>query len=87
MSEHTINIDNITIRLTSGWQGDPVFLARKISEQIQLQAQSLHSSNQLNLSLRGHFSGNPYRVTSQLSDQLSEKLAINKPNAISGRFR
>ena len=87
MSNSTINIDNITIRLAAGWQGDPVFLARKISEQIQLQAQDLNSSNQLSLSLRGHFGGNPHRVASQLSDQLSEKLTKNKPHSTSGRFK
>jgi hypothetical protein len=84
MSNPIINIDNITIRLTSGWQGDPAFLARKISETIQLQAQDLYSSNQLDLSLRGHFAGNPQRVASQVSDHLSEKLAKNKPHSIKG---
>ncbi|MBE9559852.1 MAG: hypothetical protein IMF15_03640 [Proteobacteria bacterium] len=82
MNNNKVTIDNLTIRLSAGWQGDPVYLARKISEQIQQQAQDLHSSNQLSLSLQGHFSGNPLRVTSQLSDKLSK----NKPRSSTRRF-
>lgn len=78
-----VNIDNINIHLLHGWQGDPVFLARKISEQIQLQSLDLHSSKQLNISLQGQFAGNPSRITSQLSDQLIK----NKPRSTSGRFK
>ncbi len=86
MNNNKITIDNLTIRLSAGWQGDPVHLARKISGQIQQQAQDLQSSNQLTLSLRGHFAGNPQRVTSQLSNQLADKLSNSKPRSSTRRF-
>lgn len=78
-----VNIDNINIHIASGWNGDPVFLARKIAAQIQQQAQDLHSSNQLNISCRGHFAGNSQRVSSQLSEQLIRQ----SPRSASRRFK
>ena len=70
MSNNTLNIDKMTIHLASGWQGDPVFLARKISEQIQLQANELHSTKQISLSIQGSFNNNPKQLAAQFNRQL-----------------
>ena len=79
-----VNIDKLTIRLPAGWQGDPVYLARKISEQIQQQAADMQSTKSMTLSLQGHYSGVANRATeqfsSQLSKQLSQQLKVGKSN-------
>lgn len=82
-SKKPVNIDNINIHIASGWKGDPVFLARKISSQIQQQALDLQSSEQLNITLRGHFAGIPQRV----SNQVSEQLIRQSPRSVSRRFK
>ncbi len=66
----TLNIDKLTIQLAAGWQGDPVFLARKISEQIQLQANQLHTEKQISISLQGQFNNNPKQLVEQFNRQL-----------------
>lgn len=70
MSSNTLNIDNLTIHMAAGWQGDPVFLARKISEQIQLQAKELNSAKQISISLQGQFNSNPKQLAEQFKRQL-----------------
>lgn len=72
-----VSIDKLTIRLPSGWQGDPVYLARQIAEQIQAQASDMQNSNRLSLSLHGEYAGVSTRVTQQFSKQLSKQLTGN----------
>ena len=67
----SVSIDKINIRLPNGWQGDPTLLARQVAEQIQQQAANLHSTKQLDLTLRGPFAGNASQVVEQLSGQLT----------------
>lgn len=81
MSKKNIIIDNLNIKLPNGWSGDPVYLARKVTEQIQRQANELQSTNNLSLSIKGSYAGNTHHVTSQLKDKLnisSENLRKNK---------
>ncbi len=77
MSDHDIIIDSLTIRLPSGWQGDPGYLSRQISEQIQSQAVQLSSCQQMSISLKGCFAGNPQRAARSFSEQLSAQLTKN----------
>lgn len=84
MSDRDIIIDSLTIRLPSGWQGDPAYLSRQISEQIQSHAMQLSSCQQMSVSLKGPFAGDPQRAAREFSGQLSAQLANNKN---SGRRR
>lgn len=84
MSANDIIIDSLTIRLPSGWQGDPVYLARKLSEQIQSQAMQLSSCQQMSVSLRGPFAGNSWRASGDFSGQLATQLE-KKKNSGPGR--
>jgi hypothetical protein len=76
--KHSINIDSLTITLASGWQGDPTYLARKISDQIRNQAAQLNSCDQMAFSLKGPFAGHAERVSDAFSSQLTSKLIPNK---------
>ena len=78
----SINIDNITIRLPAGWQGDATLLARKISEQLQTQALDLTSSKQISLSLQGHFGGNTKAVINQFSRLLKNNKTRRKARGL-----
>lgn len=73
-----VNIDSLTIRLPAGWQGDPVYLARKISEQIQQQAADMQSIKSMSLTMQGHFAGTANRVTEQFASQLSTQLSTQR---------
>ncbi|WP_198264478.1 hypothetical protein [sulfur-oxidizing endosymbiont of Gigantopelta aegis] len=79
MSQHKtaqVFIDNVTIRVPSGWQGDPNLLARKIAEQIQAQSTEIQSVKQLSLTLQGHFMVQDINaISEQLSKKLSEQLS------------
>lgn len=75
MSKKQIIINSINISVSNGWQGDPVYLARKISEQIQSQAKALHTSKEMSISLSGNYYGIASRVTNQFSEKLN---AVNK---------
>ena len=72
MKNKDIIIDNISIHLPNGWQGDPQLLARQVSDQIQKHAQthSLHSSKQIQINLQGHYAGNTNLIIPQLHKQL-----------------
>ncbi|MFT6925776.1 MAG: hypothetical protein ACJAZP_001365 [Psychromonas sp.] len=72
MANKQVNIDSLNIHLSSGWQGDPVYLARKVSEQIQLHSAQLSSSQEIRIKAQGHFSGVAARVNQQLSERLNE---------------
>jgi hypothetical protein len=78
MTKKQVNIDSVNIHLSSGWQGDPVYLARKVSEQIQLQSAQLNSCKELRLNTQGNFGGVANRVKSQLSKKLNEATAKSK---------
>jgi hypothetical protein len=71
MSKKSIIIDNISIHLPNGWQGDPQILARQVSAQIQSQANNLSSAKQISLRLKGHYAGNPQLLNSQLGEKLA----------------
>ena len=71
MSNKTIIIDNISIHLPNGWQGDPQLLAQQVSKQIQKQAHQLHSGKQIQINLQGHYAGNTNLVMPQLKKQLA----------------
>lgn len=86
MTKKQVNIDSVNIHLSSGWQGDPVYLARKVSEQIQLQSTQLSSCKELRLTTQGNFGGVANRVNSQLSDRLSEAAVMPK-NLLTGGGR
>lgn len=70
MGRPQVKIDKMTIRLTNGWQGDPVHLARKISEQVQKQASGLTAAPSIDLTLKGHFSGDARRAGRKMSERL-----------------
>lgn len=70
MKNKVIIIDNISIHLPNGWQGDPQLLARQVSEQVQKQAHNLHSSKQIQVNLQGHYASNTNLIMPQLSKQL-----------------
>ncbi|MBL4661551.1 MAG: hypothetical protein JKY19_14425 [Alcanivoracaceae bacterium] len=70
MSDNTIIIDNITIHLPNGWRGDPQLLARQVSQQIQKQAHKLHSAQQMQINLQGHYAGHANLIMPQLQKQL-----------------
>lgn len=70
MSNNTINIDKLTLRLPKGWQGDPVMLARAVADHLQNHTQHLSSHQSLNLSVKGQFNGQFNQVKSQLDQQL-----------------
>ena len=82
MSDHRVLIDQLTLRLPNGWQGDPVYLARKIAEQLQLQAEQLQPAKQLSFELHGGFAGNARAASNQLSSHL---LSLQSANAIRGQ--
>ena len=66
-------IDEVNIRLPAGWQADPVYLARKICEQIQVHASGLHSHGllgQINLVVKGEFNGNATLAAQKVSQRL-----------------
>ena len=65
-----ILIDQLNIRLPNGWQGDPVYLARKVAEQLQQQAQHLQSTKQLSFELHGAFAGSARAAGNQLASRL-----------------
>ena len=74
-----VDIERLTIRLPQGWQGDPVQLARQLAEQLQRQAADLGSARQIDLALRGPFSGVSRRAAERLGPAL--KAQIRKPRA------
>ncbi len=80
----SVIIDNLTIRLPAGWQGDPVYLARKISEQIQQQTADMQSTKSMSLTLQGHYAGSSGRVAEQFSNELfaqqSRQMKADKRN-------
>ncbi|MBC8211737.1 MAG: hypothetical protein H8E21_11805 [Gammaproteobacteria bacterium] len=82
MSDNRVLIDQLTIRLPNGWQGDPVYLARKVSEQLQQQVQQLQPAKQLSFELRGTFGGNARAVSNQLGSRL---LSLQPNRAIRGQ--
>lgn len=84
MKQKDILINKLNIHLLNGWQGDPVYLARKISEQIQRHTFELKSKKQINVSLQGDFSGVANRVNQQLSGRLRDAAARNDKNVLSG---
>jgi hypothetical protein len=84
MAKKQINIDSVNIHLSNGWQGDPVYLARKVSEQFQLQSTQLSSCKKMHLNTQGNFAGVASRVTNQLADRLSE-ITERPSNALTGR--
>jgi hypothetical protein len=63
-------IDNMTIRLPNGWNGDPVHLARAIATQLQQQAGELASAESLSLKVQSHYGGSHNRVAEQISREL-----------------
>jgi len=66
-----IIIDNLSIRLPAGWQGDTVYLARTIAEQIQQQAGELQSTKQMTIKLNGCNNAMPAgRIAEQFTAQL-----------------
>jgi len=71
MSNKDIIIDNISIHLPNGWQGDPQILAQQVSEQIQAHANNLSSTKQISLHLQGHYAGNPQLINSPLGEKLT----------------
>lgn len=77
MSDHDIIIDSLNIHLPAGWQGDPTYLARKISEQLQSQATQLSNQKQMSVSLQGHFAGNSVRAADQFSRKIVSQTAKN----------
>lgn len=84
MSQKNVIIDKLNIHVPNGWQGDAVYLARKISEQIQRQSADLTSQKQINLSLQGNYSGVASRVSRQLSDRLRQASVAQKKNSLAG---
>jgi UDP-2,3-diacylglucosamine pyrophosphatase LpxH len=70
MSREVI-IDKINIRLPKGWQGDASHLALQVAEQIQRQVADLHSVQQRDFILQGHFAGSGRRVAERLGTQLA----------------
>lgn len=73
MNVKPIIIDNITIHLPNGWQGDSILLARLISSQIQKHALDLTGCDEFSLSIRGQFAGNVNNLIPQLSKQLTQQ--------------
>ncbi len=61
----------MTLHLNKGWQGDPVYLARKIAEQVQAHASGLTSTENLDVKVQGNFSGNAARAGQELSKRLA----------------
>jgi hypothetical protein len=84
MRQKEVIIENLTIRLPNGWQGDPVLLVREISEQIQSQAHELKNTEQISLSLQGTYAGVANRVTEQLSKKLSVEFTRRNKKSSSG---
>ncbi|MBL4658871.1 MAG: hypothetical protein JKY19_00815 [Alcanivoracaceae bacterium] len=70
MKNNDIIIDNISIHLPNGWQGDPQLLVRQVSEQIQKQAHNLHSTEQIQINLQGHYAGHANLIMPQFHKQL-----------------
>jgi hypothetical protein len=68
-------IENMTIRLPNGWNGDASCLARAIADQLQKQAGELSSTQSLSLKVQGHFGGAGNRAAESFSGQLTDALA------------
>ena len=70
-------IDNLTIRLPHGWNGDRVHLARRIAEQIQQQAADLESAKAVTIKVSSHYGGSVNRVAGQIARELSPGVAVS----------
>lgn len=70
MNLRSVIINQMTLRLSKGWQGDPVYLARKIAEQVQAHASGLTSTENMDVKVQGSFSGNAARAGQELSRRL-----------------
>ncbi len=81
MTNRDINIDSLTIRLASGWHGDPTYLAKKIADQIQGQADQLTRCKQMSFSLQGPFASQAGKVADKFSQQLASELNSHKPRS------
>ena len=74
-----VTIDNITIRLPSGWHGDRVHLARRVAEQLQHEAADLSNVNEFSLRISGHFGASANRVAEQVLRKLQQNSHDSKP--------
>ena len=70
MSNPTITIDNLTLRVPQNWQGDPVMLARQVANALQNHAQRLQTQGQLKLSLKSLDNGQLVDISGQIGQQL-----------------
>ena len=78
MKRQKLIIDNLNVRLPNGWKGDPIHLARQISEQIQCQATELKNTKKISISMTGNYSGVASQVTKRLSTELTSVKYNNK---------